>query len=227
MKTCPKCKATNIPDDAMFCPKCGNPISKVSETWTQKHKELQDERTELLRQRSNLCEFEKERQNLLTTLLHTDDYASSMNENIAIIRYNRTIEPRKYRVWWILGLVLCIVFPLLIVGALLIIQNGPLFIGLLIGSIIIMPIYWNIEIEYKHVVNNKYITSFWEPFVREHISHYEYLETDFSSCTKVIEWEISEPETISQKITYKIEELNKRIKDVENQMQLMTDLNHK
>jgi hypothetical protein len=253
MKTCtnPKCNATNIPDDAMFCPKCGKPIYKVSASWSKKHNELLKERTQLQEEKQNLCLFEQERQNLLRTLEQDPNFESAMKENIAIIHYNRFSYPSKKKRFRILGSIMVLFFLCYMVGfgftekGLEWINSLPLWVTLcsVFGGVILSGIGLNFIVTggvfVKPLIENQYITNFYIPFIDQYQGEYRYIDDSYcvyyvyDGTTKrteydnILEVEIFEPEIISRKITDKIEELDDEIKDIENQMQLMIELNTK
>lgn len=238
MITCPNCKATNIPDDALFCPKCGKPLSKVSASWKKKYTELQKELIQLQEEKQSLHVFDHERQNLMKTLEQDSNFESVMKENIAIIRYNRGFVLRMNRFFLIIE---DIIYGMMVASCpiglyMMMFENrGPKWLWFFVPVILMylggVLLFSTIEDGHglfihfspKAIIKNQYITNFYIPFIEGH--RQDYSDAGINKADYgILEDEIIEPEKISQMIAQKIEEIAKQLINIEYQMQLMQQM---
>lgn len=237
MKTCPNCQATRIPDSAQFCPKCGELLADPNTPWQEKCKELNKEKQKLQNDKREWASFNKERNKMLSVLRQNSDFESEMKVSSEAIQYNRTKLPRK-EVWAVLvGLAMMIVSVLIFVLVTLKRNqfglpewlHTPSFIVsiclLLWGIGILRDVSSIIDIEERPFYNH-YISDFYMPFIERHILEYEsiigYLGSD--PCKRVAEVEVTEPESITKGVEQNIEKTNRRIEEIDKQIQLMKDI---
>ena len=225
MKTCtnPKCNASGIPDDAMFCPICGEALVEATNPWKEKYNAFMKEREELLIKKKQLSLFETARQKMFSTLKQDGNYDAAMEENREIIKNNRNREGKTSPIF-IVGLVLCgIGIVLLFIG--LVSDSSPVMIlGTLTAVVFLfMAMISSLASTEKTLVKNLYITNFLIPFIDGHRKDYSNAGV-YNDSQNVLKSEITEPEEISKKISQKIEELTNRIEDIDHQMQLMQQM---
>lgn len=223
MKTCtnPKCKATNIPDDAMFCPKCGEALVETSNPWKEKYDGFVKEREELLLKKKQLSLFETARQKMFSTLKQDSNFEASMQENRDIIKSNREGEIHPLAKTGV---------AMLVVGVIVLAIGGGLGIdlimvigGILAGISFILLFGAAVAAMEKELVENQYITNFLKPFIIGHQEDYNNVGYNYS-YQRILEGEIAEPEKISQQISQKIEDIAKQLINIEYQMQLMQQM---
>lgn len=224
MKTCtnPKCNATGIPDDAMFCPVCGEALVEVTNPWKEKYDAFMKERGELLLKKKQLSLFEAARQKMFSTLKQDGNYETAMQENREIIKSNREgkIHPAgKFGLAMIgIGVILLAVGGVL--GDNLIMGIG----GIVAGTGVVLCTGGLAASTEQSLVNNQYITNFLTPFIEGHRKDYNDAGVYNNYTWSILEDEITEPEEISKKISQKKEELDKQIEDIDHQMQLMQQM---
>ena len=220
MKTCtnPKCNATGIPDDAMFCPVCGEALVEVTNPWKEKYEAFQKKREELLIKKKQLSLFETARQKMFSTLKQDGNFEAAMQENVDIIRKKRKNE---LSTGYIVGMLFGIIgFVLLIVGAIMSIDDVSIVGGIILFVGVFILTINSIVNGDQPISPNTYITNFLTPFIEGHLK--DYVDADVSNYIPgILESEIIDPEEISKKISQRIEELDKQIENIDHQIQLM------
>lgn len=224
MKTCtnPKCNATGIPDDAMFCPVCGEALVETSDPWKEKYDAFMKEREELLIKKKQLSLFETARQKMYSTLKQDSNFEASMQDNREIIKANRESELHPLVKWSFA--ILLIGICILVIG--LALTNNPVMVigGIAAGiSFLFMLIGLALSAQEQVTITNQYITNFLYPFIEGHRKDYSDAGVNKADYG-ILEDEIVEPEKISQMIAQKIEEIAKQLINIEYQMQLMQQM---
>lgn len=233
MKTCSKCNMSGIPDDAKFCPKCGAALTDAPSPWREKYKELKEHLEELQNEKRQWTLFDNDRQKMLTVLQQDSDFESAIKENIEIIRYNRNTLPKK-KVWirligWSLIFFCVVLFVVCITRSDEMLKIIPwwLFTIITLGDCALLPIGIIVLLSVtseKLLIYNRYITNFYEPFIEKHMSDYEWIVALPVNTEKILEIEIYEPETISNGIARRMEELDKKIEDWEKQIKIIHEI---
>ena len=229
MKNCPnpKCKATGIPDNAQFCPKCGAPLVSAPNPWQEKYETMQKKRTKLLSQNQQLSEFEKARHAMYSTLKQNEAFEMAMQESVTKINSKRQ-KREKVKKIMIIGLVMFAIGVLLLnsgfrnTDAVEIIAIICIQIGVFV-AVFGFIIWYN----RKSITYSQYIANILEPFVNSHQEEYRLLNIPYSPKTfmsEVVAEEILAPDSVSKKISHKIESINKEVQEIDQQMQLMKDV---
>lgn len=220
MKTCtnPKCNATGIPDDAMFCPVCGEALVEATNPWKEKYDAFMKEREELLIKKKQLSLFETARQKMFSTLKQDGNYEAAMQENVGIIKSER--EGKIHPVFKFGFAVVGIGILILGVGGGMNKDSLMGTGGILIGVGIVLVIGGLAVSVEPELVDNQYITNFLRPFIEGHRKDYSNAGV-YNDSQNVLKSEIAEPEEISKKISQKIDELTNQIENIDHQMQLM------
>ena len=97
MKTCPNCKTIGIPDDALYCPICGNVLVNTPSVLEKNYSDLQQKLLELNNKKSDFLRFQQERDTLYRTLKKNGDYSSKMEEAVQIIADNIIKEKKSHK----------------------------------------------------------------------------------------------------------------------------------
>ena len=237
MKTCPNCQATRIPDSAQFCPKCGELLVDTNTPWQEKCKELNKEKQKLQNEKREWTLFNKERNKMLSVLRQNSDFESEMKASFDAIHYNCAILPWKEMCDKLIGLAIMIVSVLIVVlpahyhndfpewlnSEWLQILSWIVAIFLLIGGFTILTGNSNIIDIEKRPFYNHYISDFYMPFIERHRSEYQSLIV-YSDSESIIWVEIMEPERITKGVEQYMEKTNRRIEELDKQIQLMKDI---
>ena len=106
MKTCPnpKCKATDIPDDAQFCHKCGANLRSTEKAWDKQYICDKKHRDDLVQKKQLVELFEERRKRFFEVVDHDQTFIFKRDNYIL----NRKKILRKRPIYLILGLLCAI-----------------------------------------------------------------------------------------------------------------------
>ena len=251
MKYCSKCGEQN-PDEAKFCKKCGEQLSQLSFTQKEKYDSLQKERESLTERCQRLITLYNDRKQLYEQLLIDDQYKAAIKDSLKIIDHNEAVRyelkkegKRKFTIAAIIcsfiGIAIiafcCYYIWINILHESFSFSNQEfveiayaifyslaiLLLGVLVSCVPVISLVV-IETKYddKHI--EKELESYENDFTRAHLTPFiQKYEEEY----KVIRWnslyyEICDPNEITQVILQKIEELEKRIKELDVELNRMT-----
>lgn len=231
MKTCPnpKCKATDIPDDAQFCPKCGENLLSTEKAWDKQYISDKKNRDDLVQKKQLVELFEERRKHFFEVVSHNKAFILEKNNYIN----NCNNIHKKKIVYFILG-----VFCILLLGGVystIIFEDDVPFRDISSGGwgwalAILYPFaFFGVIVFFSSFKNTKVdetkIPPVAKAFIAENFKIYQLINPQtFDSEYRIWEQEVSNFATVTYAITNYKKMINQSIKNYDEQLRTIEQL---
>lgn len=228
MKTCinPNCQTQNIPDEAIYCPACGELLEENSSkhktsVLTENYFKCQKHLLELKRSKQEFLNFQQERGIIYNILTNFADFKKEIKDSKR--------RQRRKRTMLIIGVINAVLFfvNLPFIACMESMDLSPAYEDIWMVVTIVMiwlgvsgiMFYYKDDLIYN---STKYISQYIYPFVESHKDLYAGILSKKTSVGKIVEYEICAPNKITTKIKDYIKYTETQIANVENELKILT-----